>query len=73
MKGDIEGLKLLFPNGLASPRDVSTTRGYSVLRWMSMVNTLRQRNSLGKQVRIPIIDQLLLTTTHLAIKPIDTF
>lgn len=33
LHGDIEGLKYLFSNGLASPRDVSTTRGYSVLRW----------------------------------------
>jgi len=29
----MEGLKDLFKRGLASPRDVSTTRGYSVLRW----------------------------------------
>ncbi|QMW35522.1 hypothetical protein G4B84_011013 [Aspergillus flavus NRRL3357] len=33
LNGDIEGLKYLFENGLASPRDVSATRGYSVLRW----------------------------------------
>ncbi len=33
LHGDIEGLKYLFSHGLASPRDVSTTRGYSVLRW----------------------------------------
>ncbi|KAK2754572.1 hypothetical protein FQN54_006973 [Arachnomyces sp. PD_36] len=33
LQGDIEGLKYLFSQGLASPRDVSTTRGYSVLRW----------------------------------------
>lgn len=33
LNGDIEGLKHLFSHGLASPRDVSTTRGYSVLRW----------------------------------------
>ncbi|KGO77701.1 hypothetical protein PITC_010650 [Penicillium italicum] len=33
LNGDIDGLKYLFKNGLASPRDVSTTRGYSVLRW----------------------------------------
>lgn len=31
--GDIEGLKYLFSRGLASPRDVSSTRGYSLLRW----------------------------------------
>lgn len=33
LNGDTEGLKYLFEKGLASPRDVSTTRGYSVLRW----------------------------------------
>lgn len=31
--GDIGGLKFLFDRGLASPRDVSSTRGYSLLRW----------------------------------------
>ena len=33
LTGNIDGLKDLFKRGLASPRDVSTTRGYSVLRW----------------------------------------
>ena len=33
MKGDIERLKDLFRRDPASPRDVSTTRGYSILRW----------------------------------------
>jgi hypothetical protein len=33
LNGNIEGLKYLFSHGLASPRDVSTTRGYSLLRW----------------------------------------
>jgi ankyrin repeat protein len=33
LNGNIEGLKYLFSHSLASPRDVSTTRGYSVLRW----------------------------------------
>ncbi|RHZ48189.1 ankyrin repeat domain-containing protein [Aspergillus thermomutatus] len=33
LSGDIEGLKHLFVSGLASPRDISSTRGYSVLRW----------------------------------------
>ncbi|KND88634.1 Ankyrin repeat domain-containing protein 7 [Tolypocladium ophioglossoides CBS 100239] len=33
LNGDIDGLKHLFGQGLASPRDVSTTRGYSLLRW----------------------------------------
>ena len=32
LNGNIEGLKELFRRGLASPRDVSNTRGYSVLR-----------------------------------------
>ncbi|KAI1176158.1 ankyrin repeat-containing domain protein [Nemania sp. FL0916] len=33
VSGNIEGLKHLFRQGWASPRDVSTTRGYSLLRW----------------------------------------
>ncbi|KAJ2989658.1 hypothetical protein NUW58_g3359 [Xylaria curta] len=33
MNGNIEGLKSLFIRGLASPVDVSDTRGYSLLRW----------------------------------------
>lgn len=33
LNGNIDGLKDLFKRGLASPQDVSTTRGYSVLRW----------------------------------------
>ena len=32
LDGNIDGLKDLFRRGLASPRDVSSTRGYSVLR-----------------------------------------
>ena len=32
LNGNINGLKDLFKKGLASPRDVSTTKGYSVLR-----------------------------------------
>ena len=32
LNGNIEGLKGLFRRGLASPRDVSDTRGYSILR-----------------------------------------
>ncbi|KAL8902251.1 MAG: hypothetical protein Q9207_004818 [Kuettlingeria erythrocarpa] len=31
--GSIDGLKDLFKRGLASPKDVSSTRGYSILRW----------------------------------------
>jgi ankyrin repeat protein len=33
LNGDIQGLNYLFSRGLASPRDVSSTRGYSLLRW----------------------------------------
>ncbi|KAI1958912.1 hypothetical protein LOZ58_004949 [Ophidiomyces ophidiicola] len=33
VKGDIDGLKHPFSHGLASPRDISTSRGYSLLRW----------------------------------------
>ncbi|KAF3481219.1 uncharacterized protein GIQ15_03978 [Arthroderma uncinatum] len=33
LDGNIEGLKYLFANGLASPRDVSPSRGYTLLRW----------------------------------------
>ncbi|WEW59842.1 hypothetical protein PRK78_005323 [Emydomyces testavorans] len=33
VKGDIDGLRHLFSSGLASPRDISTSRGYSLLRW----------------------------------------
>ena len=33
LNGNIDGLKDLFSKGLASPQDVSTTRGYSILRW----------------------------------------
>ncbi|KAI4157520.1 MAG: hypothetical protein LQ342_008229 [Letrouitia transgressa] len=33
LNGNMEGLKDLFRSGLASPCDVSTTRGYSLLRW----------------------------------------
>ncbi|KAK4213431.1 hypothetical protein QBC37DRAFT_388047 [Rhypophila decipiens] len=31
--GNVQGLKALFSQGLASPRDVSSSRGYSLLRW----------------------------------------
>ncbi|KAG8159243.1 hypothetical protein KVR01_010904 [Diaporthe batatas] len=33
LSGNIDGLKRLLSQGLASPRDVSSTRGYSLLRW----------------------------------------
>jgi hypothetical protein len=32
LEGNVDGLKSLFNRGLASPRDVSSTRGYSLLR-----------------------------------------
>jgi hypothetical protein len=32
LEDNIEGLKSLFKHGLASPRDVSSTRGYSILQ-----------------------------------------
>ena len=32
MKGDIDGLKYLFSQGLAGPRDVSDSRGYTLMR-----------------------------------------
>ena len=32
INGDIEGLKNLFKRGLASPFDVSSTRGFSLIR-----------------------------------------
>ncbi|KAK6495545.1 hypothetical protein TWF481_002594 [Arthrobotrys musiformis] len=33
LNGNIDGLKDLFKRGLASPKDVSDTRGYTLLRW----------------------------------------
>lgn len=33
MQGNIEGLKHLFMQGLAGPRDVSDSRGYTLMRW----------------------------------------
>ncbi|KAI9691740.1 MAG: hypothetical protein M1822_007812 [Bathelium mastoideum] len=33
LEGNTEGLRDLFRRGLASPKDVSDTRGYSLLRW----------------------------------------
>jgi hypothetical protein len=33
VNGDIPELKDLFARGMASPRDVSTIRGYTLLRW----------------------------------------
>jgi hypothetical protein len=39
MTGDIEGLKYLFRNGLASVRDVSDSRGFSLMRVSSVYQT----------------------------------
>lgn len=39
LNGNIEGLKNLFAQGLASPRDVSSTRGYSLLR-VSIIDSI---------------------------------
>ncbi|KAL8754782.1 MAG: hypothetical protein Q9199_004117 [Rusavskia elegans] len=33
MQGDIDGLKYLFSQGLAGPRDVSDSRGFTLMRW----------------------------------------
>ncbi|KAF2838004.1 hypothetical protein M501DRAFT_163004 [Patellaria atrata CBS 101060] len=33
MQRDIDGLRYLFNNGLASPRDVSDSRGFTLMRW----------------------------------------
>lgn len=33
MEGNIDGLKQLFTSGLAGPRDVSDSRGYTLMRW----------------------------------------
>lgn len=33
MQGNIDGLKYLFASGVASPRDVSDSRGFSLMRW----------------------------------------
>lgn len=38
LDGNIDGLKDLFRRGLASPRDVSSTRGYSILRVRSAMD-----------------------------------
>ncbi|KAL2040577.1 hypothetical protein N7G274_006556 [Stereocaulon virgatum] len=38
LTGNIEGLKTLFTRGLASPTDVCSVRGYSLLRWASWAN-----------------------------------
>ena len=42
LSGNIEGLKDLFKKGMASPRDVSSTRGYTLLRvsWSSSIQVV---------------------------------
>ena len=41
MKGDIEGLRYLFSQGSASPRDVSDSRGFSLVRVIILFSTVR--------------------------------
>ena len=43
LNGNINGLKDLFARGLASPRDVSGTRGYSILRVSPFLATSRYK------------------------------
>ncbi|KAI0868960.1 ankyrin repeat-containing domain protein [Hypoxylon argillaceum] len=47
--GNIEGLKKLFRKGTASPRDVSDTRGYSLLRWALYANQFETVRFLALQ------------------------
>ena len=42
LEGDINGLKALFQYGITSPKDVSSTRGYSILRVGYSVSDLSQ-------------------------------
>ncbi|KAI1201511.1 ankyrin repeat-containing domain protein [Nemania serpens] len=49
VRGNIEGLKGLFKRGLASPRDVSDTRGYSLLRWALYANQFETVRFLALQ------------------------
>lgn len=49
LNGNVEGLKSLFTQGLASPRDVSSTRGYSLLR-VSLVPSLVGESMLNEIV-----------------------
>ena len=60
LEGNIEGLKSLFKQGLASPRDVSSTRGYSMLRvGLKMCRSLSQSTDLSSSG--PYLDS---NTTH---------
>ncbi|KAI0481753.1 ankyrin repeat-containing domain protein [Xylaria cf. heliscus] len=49
IKGNIEGLKELFRRGAASPRDVSDTRGYSLIRWALYANQFETVRFLALQ------------------------
>ncbi|KAI0445000.1 ankyrin repeat-containing domain protein [Xylaria telfairii] len=49
IRGNIEGLKDLFKRGAASPRDVSDTRGYSLLRWALYANQFETVRFLALQ------------------------
>ncbi|KAI0536684.1 ankyrin repeat-containing domain protein [Xylaria digitata] len=49
VRGNIDGLKGLFKRGLASPRDVSDTRGYSLLRWALYANQFETVRFLALQ------------------------
>ncbi|KAI1153406.1 ankyrin repeat-containing domain protein [Nemania diffusa] len=49
VRGNIEGLKGLFRRGAASPRDVSDTRGYSLLRWALYANQFETVRFLALQ------------------------
>lgn len=49
IKGNIDALKGLFSKGLASPRDVSDTRGYSLLRWALYANQFETVRFLALQ------------------------
>ena len=46
LAGDTDGLKHLFSRGLASTRDVSSTRGYTLLRWALYGNQFQTANFL---------------------------
>ena len=64
--GDIEGLKGLFQQGMASPKDVSSTRGYSLLRvsrhlWLQPKAGAKHRHSgLSMANNMRLVDSYLL-------------
>ncbi|KAM7215308.1 ankyrin [Rhypophila decipiens] len=54
-QGNIDGLRFLFHDGLASPRDISDSRGFSLIRWalyggMHQYETVKFLLSQGAQV-----------------------